>query len=106
MRRVSLLFALLSLLVPPAWAYWQFETMEVQHFPGGGACGMPVMAVFSLAAIGVCFLSFVAVGFGAWALFRIPRPWSWVRLSDVVFLALPFIVAAAFYAWVWGWLDA
>jgi len=67
---------------------------------------MPIMAILSLAAIGACFLSIFAVGFGMLAFYRAPRPRSWLRVGEVALLALPFVVAAPFYGWVWGWFDA
>ena len=96
-RALSLLFALLAYFGPPAWAYFAIEAdREAQLAGHGWVCGNPMIGMIILAGITSGALSLVATGFGFASFRAIPKPRSTIRVLELCFLFLPFVVTGGY----------
>src|SRR5262249_29397386 len=97
MRRVSIILAVTSVIVPFAWAYLATTAMyrdAAKH--GIYVCGLPALANFILASF-VCVITSLAafiVGFIAYR--RVPSPRPRLRLVELGVLALPMLVVGGY----------
>jgi hypothetical protein len=104
LRFSSVAAATLSLVLPCAYvAYysWSFERWAAAQ--KGGVCGMPLLGAWGVGALGAAFLSLVAVGIGAVAFLRLPRPRPFWRVVELGFVAIPLVVAGSWFVAVFVW---
>jgi len=104
LRFSSLAFATLSLVLPGAYvAYysWRFEQWAAAQ--KGGVCGMLLLAASGVGALAAAFLSLVAVGLGAVAFLRLPRPRPFARVIELGLLAIPLLVAGSWFVAAFAW---
>jgi len=105
LRFSSLAVVTLSLVLPGAfvaYASWSFEQWAAAQ--KGGVCGMPLLAAWGVGALAAAFLSVAAVGLGAVAFLRLPRPRPFRRVIELGLLAIPLLVAGGWFvaAFVWA----
>jgi hypothetical protein len=99
MRRVSIILAVASVVVPFAWAY--FVTTALYREANSKAvyvCGLPALANFILASLACVIMSTAAFIVGLLAYHRLPRPRSRLRLAELAALALPSLLVGSYAA--------
>ena len=96
-RMLSIAIGLMAYIGPPIWAALAIEDdRRAQSASHGWVCGNPVIGIMLLASITVCALSLCATGIGVAALRAIPEPRPAMRLLELGFVFLPFVVAGCY----------
>lgn len=101
MRAVSLILAVLAYFASPIWAY-----LQIAELPTSLKCGLPELAIVTIAALAMALLSLIALAFAVPAFLRAPRPRSWGRALELSIVALPLIVGGSYACALFGWFDA
>ena len=85
-----------ALVVPLLWAWQAIGEFNAAN-PGPG-CGMPILAIYSLALIGILLLSLLAGVLASLAFAGTARPRSWWRRAELALLWTPAALTGALLA--------
>ena len=99
MRRVSIILAIASIIIPAALMY--LSTLEAQaevKARGGPICGLPFFADFILASVVCVLLSAVAFILGVIAYGRVPVPRPRGRRVELAVIVLPLVIVGGYAA--------
>ena len=99
MRRMSIILAIASVVVPFAWAY--LVTTALYREAGSKhvyVCGLPALANFILASLASVIMSTSAFVIGLISYRCLPSPRPRRRLIELAILTLPFLVVGSYAA--------
>ena len=98
-RRISWVVGATAYVLPAAWAYVvQASLYGTARAQGRYICGLPMLAIITLACLGTATLSALALLFG-WLSFRgLPKPRPRVRVAELAALAAPIVVGLSYAA--------
>ena len=98
-RRLSWFLGALAYALPPIWAYWSQSTLYAEAKARGQyLCGLPYLAIVTLACLGSAILGAAACGFGYRSYRHLPKPRPLVRSVELVVLTVPLVLGLALFA--------
>ena len=87
LRKLSWAIFILSFSAPSLWAWSQVSKFEIAHPKGG--CGMPILAIYSIAFIEAGVLSLAAGWLNFVVFIKLTKPRPALRLAELVILFIP-----------------
>ena len=89
LRKLSWAMFILSFSAPSLWAWSQVSKFEIAYPEGG--CGLPILAIYSIAFIGAGIFSLAAGCLNFIAFIKLAKPRPVLRLAEFVILFMPAI---------------